>query len=434
MARIKIAYVGGGSTRGPGTMASVVEHAAGFAGSEVVLIDLDPERLELVRTIATNLARAAGADLTVTATTDRRAGLDSADAVLTSFRPGGFEARVLDERLPLAHDVIGQETQGPGGFFMALRSIAAMQDIVADMERACPGAPIFNYTNPVNIVAQAVADHTDVPIVSLCEGPLLFPRELAEVAGLDPAGLDVVSVGLNHGSWSVRHTHDGRDLVPLLREAWERRRDDPELDDERRRALQLTATMGALPSFYFQYYYFERDRLAELQAKPTTRAEDIVAAAPSYWKHYVEQSQRERPVLDPALSRGGLQELELAVDAIDAVFNDRGTVLPVNVPNAGSVPGFEDDLVVETLGRCDRAFVTPLPIEAGLPRHVRGLVEALAEYQRATADAAWSGSRTDGVRALASHPLVRSLEVAERLYDEMAHAHAAHLPERLLPT
>jgi 6-phospho-beta-glucosidase len=432
MARIKVAYVGGGSTRGPGTMASFVEHSAGLQGSEIVLIDLDAERLELVREISLRLARAAGADLTVTATTDRAAGLRDCDAVLTSFRPGGFEARVLDERIPLAHDVIGQETQGPGGFFMALRSIAAMQEILADMALACPGARIFNYTNPVNIVAQAVADHTDVPIVSLCEGPLIYPRELLEAAGLDSERADVVSVGLNHGSWSVRHRYDGEDLIALLRDAWERRRDDAELTGEAREMLQLAAAMGSLPSFYFQYYYFEREHLAALQAKPTTRAEDILAEVPDYWRHYVEQARADVPQLDPALSRGGLQELELAVDAIDAVFNDRGSILPVNVPNRGSIPGFEDDLVVETLGRCDADFVTPLPQEAGPPRHVLGLVEALAEYQRAAADAAWSGGRLDGIRALASHPLVRSLAVAEGLYDELAAAHRAYLPERLL--
>ena len=75
MARIKLAYVGGGSTRAPGTMASFMEQGANFDGSEVVLIDLDAERLELVRTIATKLARHKGLDLRVTATTDRRAGL-----------------------------------------------------------------------------------------------------------------------------------------------------------------------------------------------------------------------------------------------------------------------------------------------------------------------------------------------------------------------
>ena len=69
------------------------------------------------------MARARALDITITATTDRRAALADCDAVLSCFRPGGFEARVLDERIPLDHGVIGQETQGPGGFFMALRAI-----------------------------------------------------------------------------------------------------------------------------------------------------------------------------------------------------------------------------------------------------------------------------------------------------------------------
>ena len=145
-------------------MASFIEQGENFAGSEIVLIDLDAERLELIRGLAERMAAAKGVDLTVSATTDRRAGLDACDAVLTSYRPGGFEARVLDERIPLAHGVIGQETQGPGGFFMALRSIHVMQGILDDMAVACPGARIFNYTNPVNIVAQAVTDHSRHPV------------------------------------------------------------------------------------------------------------------------------------------------------------------------------------------------------------------------------------------------------------------------------
>ena len=160
MARLKIAYIGGGSKRGAGTMASFIEQGDNFAGSEIVLIDLDAERLALIRELADRMARVKGVDLTVSATTDRRAGLDGCDAVLTSYRPGGFEARVLDEKIPLSHGVIGQETQGPGGFFMALRSIKVMQEVLADVEAACPDARIFNYTNPVNIVAQAVTDHS----------------------------------------------------------------------------------------------------------------------------------------------------------------------------------------------------------------------------------------------------------------------------------
>src|SRR5215469_3806826 len=127
MARIKLAYIGGGSTRAAGTLASFISQGENWNGSEVVLIDPDREHLEIVRSIATRMALAAGLDLTIHATTDRRSGLTGCDAVLTSFRPGGFAARYLDESIPLKHGVIGQETQGPGGFFMALRSIFVMK-------------------------------------------------------------------------------------------------------------------------------------------------------------------------------------------------------------------------------------------------------------------------------------------------------------------
>ena len=150
-----------------------------------MLIDLDADRLDLIRRLAERMAKARGLDITITATTDRRAGLTDVDAVLSSFRPGGFEARVLDERIPLSQGVIGQETQGPGGFFMALRSIAVLQQVAAELAEVAPHAKVFNYTNPVNIVAQAWTRNSDIPLVSLCEGPIIFPRGLARDLGLD---------------------------------------------------------------------------------------------------------------------------------------------------------------------------------------------------------------------------------------------------------
>jgi 6-phospho-beta-glucosidase len=431
VARIKVAYLGGASTRAPGTVGAFVARGAAFAGSEIALVDLDPERLDVVRRIGERMARARDVDLVITATTDRRAGLQDADIVLSSFRPGGLEARVLDERIPLRHGVIGQETQGPGGFFMALRSVHILGQVIEEMAVHCPRARIVNYTNPVNIVAQAVADHAEVPIVSLCEGPEYFPREVARAAGLDPERVTATMVGLNHNCWSVEEAYDGGPLLPLVEEAWEREREREQLPSEQRRLLRLAAVMGSLPADYFLLYYYRDEILAELRAKPTTRAEDILRWSPGYWAHYREQAEADEPALDPARSRGGIDELELAVAVIDAVANDAPATVPVNVPNRGALPGFPDDLVVEVPGRVDADWVTPLPVR-GLPRHVRGLVEVLAEYQLLAAEVAWSGTRRDGIRALASHPLVPSLPVAEALFDEMAWAHREHLPDRLL--
>lgn len=430
MARIRLAYIGGGSTRAAGTMASFVHQGENFDGSEVVLIDLDEERLHVVQSIAQKMARARNLDIMVSATTDRRAGLRDCDAVLTSFRPGGFEARYLDESIPLRHGIIGQETQGPGGFFMALRSIHVTKSIIEDMEEVCPRARLFNYTNPINIVSEAVTHHTSIPAVSFCEGPIMTNREYVELAGLDPEKLDAVSIGLNHGSWTIRHRYEGQDFIPLLRAAYERMPRTPESSDELR-LVELALLMDSLPSHYFLYYYYKDEKLEELRSKPTTRSQDIMAKVPDYWKHYREQAARDVPELNPRLSRGGIHELELAIDVMDAIYNDRKEVWYVNVPNRGSLADFPDDLVVETQGYVDRNGVTPLVL-GSLPRHVTGLVKMLGEYQALTAEAAWSGTRRDAIRALASNPLVMSTHKAEALYDEMAAAHRQYLPERLL--
>ena len=425
-------YIGGGSSRAAGTMASFIEHGEEFGGSEVVLVDLDPARLDIVRTIAQKLVAKSGIDLKVTATTDRRAGLTDADAVLTSFRPGDFPGRVLDERIPLKHGVIGQETQGPGGMFMALRSLSVMKEIVADLGIVAPRARIFNYTNPVNIVSQAVTQFTDVPIYSMCEGPIVFPPVVLKAAGLDPARANVVMAGLNHNCWSFEHTYDGQDLIPLLQRAWEERRDDPTLSAYDRRLLHLAAVMESVPAQYFSYYYDREEVLRELQGAPKTRAEVILDALPGYWEHYAEQARAAVPNLDPKRSRGGIHELELAIDVMSAFYNNTGARLPVNIPNAGgALPGFSDDTVVEVWCTVDAAGVHPLPQRA-LPSAPLALTQHLAEYQKLAAKAGWSGTRADGVRAMVANPFVPTLAVAEELYDEMAAAHAPYLPARLL--
>ena len=432
MARIKLAYIGGGSTRAAGTMASFIQQGENFDGSEVVLIDLHEEHLQIVQTLARKMARARNLDITFSTSTNRREGLRDCDAVLTSFRPGGFEARYLDESIPLKHGVIGQETQGPGGFFMALRSINVTKSIIEDMEQVCPHARLFNYTNPINIVSEAVTHHTSIPTISFCEGPIVGNRDFAEFAGLDPDKLDAISIGLNHGSWSIRHLYDGQDFIVILREVYEQCRiADTSEDPWVMRLIELALEMNALPSHYFQYYYFKDEILAELQSKPTTRAQDIMASVPDYWEHYREQAANNKPELNPHRSRGGIHELELAIDVMDAIYNDRQEVWYVNVPNRGSLADFPDDLVVETQGYVDRNGVTPLVL-GHLPRHVTGLVKMLGEYQALAAEAAWSGNRRDAIRALASHPLVLSLHKAEEIYTEMAAAHHQYLPERLL--
>ena len=129
-----------------------------------------------------------------------------------------------------------------------------------------------------------------------------------------------------------------------------------------RRFVELAVTMGAIPAQYLRYYYFRDEVLAELQAK----ADDPLRGHPGRGARLLGALRRagraDDPQLDPARSRGGIFELELALDAIDSFYNDLGLVLPVNTPNVGgALPGFDEDVVVEVFARVDARGVHPEP-------------------------------------------------------------------------
>ena len=249
--------------------------------------------------------------------------------------------------------------------------------------------------------------------------------------------LETVMVGLNHACWSVVHEYKGMDAMPLVSEAWERRKDDPELTGALRRQLRIAAEMDAIPADYFQYYYCQDEVLAELQAKPTTRAEDILGWSTGYWEHYAEQAESDDPKLDPEV---------LARRHPRARARDRRHGCRLQRQGRGPDGQRAEQPAVRCpastrrwWSSCSAAAAAPeagssrCPLRRRLPAHVRGLVHELGEYQALAADAAWSGTRLDAIRALAAHPLMVDLDRTERVYDELAMAHREHLPERLLP-
>jgi 6-phospho-beta-glucosidase len=261
---------------------------------------------------------------------------------------------------------------------------------------------------------------------------MTFWQPILTTAGLDPDRAEVMMAGVNHNCWSTVHTYDGEDLIPLLAAGYEKIADDPSVPVWDKRMLHLAVAMGSVPADYFRYYYFGEEYFREAQAQRLTRAGVLLDALPGYWDHYAEQADAEVPELDPNRSRGGIHELELAIDVMSAYYNDAPARLPVNLPNTGGVlPGFDEDTVVEVWCDVDAAGARPVP-QQPLPHAVRGITQTLAEFQRLAAEAAWGGTRADAVRALTAHPFVRNLHVAEELYDDLAYANRDYLPERLL--
>ena len=428
---VKIAYIGGGSAYAPGVLRAFTNQISLFAGSEIALVDIDAGNLDIVRRLGEKMARAARADLHITSTLDRGAALRGADFVLTSFRAGGFQARALDEKIPLKYGVIGQETVGPGGFFFALRNMVVIRELCAEMEEICPGAWLINYANPTNIVGEAVSRFSRVKMLALCDGGKHDAFNVARILGHAPEETEFLGLGLNHATWSTRFTVASKDGIELMWQAYERVLSDPEVPGKWKRMFRLARRYGRLPNEYLQYYYFPEETLAEAQAAPKTRAQTIMDELPSLFAHYSEQAGQERPHLTH--SRGGTGFGEFAVDVIAAIASNSGRVEMINLPNRGSFPSLPAGRVAEVPCRLDSAGATPLA-QGDLPTELHGLISALADYQALAAEAAWYGDSSDlALKALAANPLVWRLdaEQIEALYREMAEAHRDWLPAGL---
>ncbi|XRQ05031.1 glycoside hydrolase family 4 [Actinomadura welshii] len=421
---MKIAVIGAGSGYMPGVIRGLLHRAGDLAGTELSCYDIDTGNLVVMTRLARAMFAAKGAAFTVSAHTDLKAAVDGASYVFTTFRPGGLAARHLDESIPLRHGVVGQETAGPGGFLMALRSVPVLLEIAA---AAGPDAWIVNYTNPTNIVTDAVARTTGARIIGLCDQFAGDTEMWAGLLGLPAEGLEADWIGLNHATWAERLRLDGHDLdLPLLLDGLEVPGGGATPWRDPARMAELAGTLGFLPNSYAKYYFFHDEVVAELREKGTTRAQDILAMLPAYYEGIAAESRKADP--DPSRERGGGEHGEFAVDVICALHRDEGRRMIVNTRNDGAIPCLDRDAIVEVPALVGRSG--PVPLTMGpLPGPVRGLTRAIHAYERLASEAAVTGDRRTALQALMAHPFVRSKRTAERILADGLAAHRAHLPQ-----
>ena len=197
----KIAVIGGGSTYTPELVDGLARRTDRLPIDELVLLDIEPERLEIVGGLARRMLARAGWRGSVVTTLDREAALDGADFVLIQLRVGGQAARLVDETLPPKFGTIGQETTGAGGFAKALRTVPLVLELAELVKtRAARDAWIVDFTNPVGVVSQALLDR-QYRAIGLCNVAITLQRMVARRLGVDPDRVALEHVGLNHLSW-----------------------------------------------------------------------------------------------------------------------------------------------------------------------------------------------------------------------------------------
>ena len=419
----KVVVMGGGSSYTPEIVEGLISRCEELSLVQVWLVDIPAgeEKLAIVGELAKRMVARAGAPFTVNLTLDRREALAGATYVVTQIRVGGLQARIKDERIPLRHGVIGQETTGPGGFAKALRTIPALLDICRDMAELAPNAWLINFTNPSGIVTEAVSRHTNIKVIGLCNVPIGTERLLQREYDAKPEELYVQFVGLNHLVWVNRLLCRGVDVTADLIAKNEASGHWPP---------GLIASLGAVPCGYHDYYYtgdaaLEHLLEAEREGKPT-RGEQIVEIEKELFETYRDPDLATKP---EALSkRGGAHYSEAAVRLIASIHNDRRDIQCVDTTNRGALSDLPAHSVVEV--NCVIDALGPHPIAVGpLPPQLRGLLQQVKAYEELTIEAAVTGDRKVALAALIANPIVPSARVAKPLLDDLLEAHADYLPQ-----
>ncbi len=425
---MKLAIIGGAGVRTPLLIHGLTRSDVPIAS--ISLFDPDRDRLAVIAPLAAALAQGAR----VSAASSLEEALDGAAFVFTSIRAGGIAGRARDEQTSLDHGIVGQETVGPGGFAMALRTIPHIVRYAQAVEAHAPDAWIINFTNPVGIVTEAVRTATGARIIGICDTPTELFEEIAHALELPSAECAFDYFGLNHLGWVREVYHHGRPQLARLF-------DDPvRLATVYRTPLfetRFLQELRLLPTEYVYYYYRAREAFEHLKRAGRSRGTVIQSlnerlfrdlAAPgadtiAVYEAYlaardagymqIESGSTAPRARSPWAALTGYDKIALSV--IRAIHHNTNAVIPLNVTNDGNIPELAHSDVVEIPCIVNQNGPKALHVGA-VPDAVRALLLQVKDYERRTVRAGLSGHPGDAEDALAHNPLVGDPGLAARLF------------------
>jgi 6-phospho-beta-glucosidase len=444
----KVAFIGGGGVRTPLVVFGINESARELGVNEIVLYDPDLARARIMVALGQAVVRREGGTLIVREAASLEDAVEGADFVLSSIRVGGIAARTHDERTAIQHGYPGQETTGPAGMAMALRTVPIAVEQARVVHRLAPKAWLINFTNPAGLITQAIMQHAEARVVGICDTPTEMLHRIASAMTTNHAEVRCEYVGLNHLGWIRRIELRGKDVTDqvladdqLLSQFYS----VPMFDHELIRSLRL------IPTEYLLFYYSRRRALANQLAHGSTRGEEVgrlneelfgqlrellatgngESALAAYTKYLnarsgsymaLESSNADLSSRSVELQEDPFQAASgyhrIALDMMKALRGDEYSRLIVNVQNHGAIDGMRADDVVEVPCNIAKNAIIPEPCGA-LPAEVRGLVLAVKEYERATIEAAMSGSNLMARKAMLLYPAIGEWEPSKGLLRDL---------------
>ncbi|SCU17839.1 maltose-6'-phosphate glucosidase [Mammaliicoccus lentus] len=439
MKKFNISIAGGGSTFTPGIILMLLDHLEDFPIDTIKLYDNDGERQQTIADACEILLKERAPEVKLLASTDPKVAFENVDFVMAHIRVGKYAMREQDEKIPLRHGVVGQETCGPGGIAYGMRSITGVLEIIDYMEKYSPDAWMLNYSNPAAIVAEATRKlRPNSKILNICDMPIGIEELMASNIGLSSRKEMVVKYyGLNHfGWWTDIRDKSGKDLMPKIIKHVEQHgyatdtgsdmEKEASWSDTFKKARDVQAIdKDTLPNTYLKYYLYPDYEVAHSN-KEYTRANEVMAG-------------REKFVFtecENIINKGTAEGTELTIDehasyivdlARAIAFNTKERMLMI-VENKGAISNFEPTAMVEI--PCLVGSEGPEPLSVGeIPRFQKSLMEQQVGVEKLTVEAYEEQSYQKLWQALTLSRTIPSAKVAKDILDDLIEANKRYWPD-----
>lgn len=433
---LKIVTIGGGSSYTPELIEGFIDRYDTLPVREIWLVDIEEgkEKLEIVGNLAKRMVEKSALPIEIHLSLNRQEALKDADFVTTQIRVGQLDARILDERIPNELGLIGQETNGAGGMFKALRTVPVILDIIKDMEKLCPKAWLINFSNPAGMITEASINYGNWErSIGLCNVPIDMKIGIAELLNADYRDVDLQIFGLNHHFFVTDVYYKNKSMIKDVIDSYTNSDADTLLTMKNimgeKFSKELLRGINAIPNSYFIYYFRRKERL-ENQLKDFTnhnvRAEKVKRIEQSLLEKYKDPKLNYKP--KELEERGGAYYSIAACSLIDSIYNDKKDIQYVDVLNNGAYSNFDPNNVIETA--CSITKNGPVVIKNGKASYkLLGTVNNLKSFEKMVVEAAVTGNRDLAIAALTMNPLIPSENLAIEVFDRLYQAHKEYLPQ-----
>ncbi|WP_314391312.1 6-phospho-alpha-glucosidase [Leptotrichia shahii] len=437
MKKFSIAVAGGGSTFTPGIVLMLLENLDKFPIRQIKFYDNDAERQEVIAKACDIIIKEKAPDINFVYTTDPETAFTDVDFVMAHIRVGKYAMREKDEKIPLRHGVLGQETCGPGGIAYGMRSIGGVIELVDYMEKYSPNAWMLNYSNPAAIVAEATRRlRPNSKILNICDMPIGIEIRMAEMLGLKSRKDMVIRYfGLNHfGWWTDIRDKEGNDLMPALREKVAKIGYNVEIEGENTEASWNDTFTKArdvfaidpttMPNTYLKYYFFP-DYVVEHSNPNHTRANEVMEGREKFVFGECRAIAEKGTAKDSKLHVD--DHASYIVDLARAIAYDTKERMLLIVENDGAISNFDSTAMVEV--PCIVGSNGPEKIVQGkIPQFQKGLMEQQVSVEKLTVEAWIEGSYQKLWQAITLSRTVPSASVAKAILDDLIEANKDFWP------